>query len=133
MGIKTESIENGDKRRVLEDYTYPDGVTVPKGFICNGASTPRMFWFIVPPFKHPTCFVRHDWDCERARFEMNEAKVWFERGHAKLADMWTIRAIKTRKEGDSRYRKCKSVRDNKLIGWLAWAGVRVGSFIGKGW
>ncbi len=119
MGIKTESIENGDKRRVLEDYTYPDGVTVPKGFICNGASTPRMFWFIVPPFKHPTCFVRHDWDCAQARAEMVT-------GYEPTAN-------KMRKEADARYRKCKSVRDNKLIGWLAWAGVRVGSFIGKGW
>lgn len=119
MGISVKSIENGDKRIVTEAYTYPDGVTIPKGYIFDGASVPRIFWGIVAPFKHVTCSARHDWDCGKAKAAM-------EKGHKKTAK-------KMRKKADTRYRRCKSARDNKFAGGLAWAGVRIGSFFGSGW
>jgi hypothetical protein len=52
---------------VTEDFTA-HGITVPAGFVFDGASTPRIFWSIVPPFKatkEASCI--HDWLCRQAK------------------------------------------------------------------
>jgi len=36
---------------LLEDYVVDDTLTIPKGYISNGANIPRCFWSIIPPFK----------------------------------------------------------------------------------
>lgn len=133
MGIKVESIENGEKRRVTEDYTYPDGVTINKGFEFDGASSPRPLWFIVAPFKHPTCSGRHDWDCAYARDTMDKAKKFAAEGNMPEYMRFKKLAKDIRSRADKRYWDCKSQRDNKVAGFLAWSGVRIGSFFGSGW
>lgn len=53
------------KYKVLEDYdTRYKGIIVPAGFVCDGASIPRVFWSIVGgPFSadHMTAAVVHDY------------------------------------------------------------------------
>jgi len=37
------------RRYVLRKTVVIDGHTIPKGWVTNGANSPRMFWSIVPP------------------------------------------------------------------------------------
>ena len=47
------------------DDSFTSYVYVPKGYLTNGASVPRIFWNVVPPWGHygQAC-VLHDWLCE---------------------------------------------------------------------
>lgn len=52
-GLQTIKVEKIGKRmwKVQEDFTFHYGktVTVPKGFITDGASVPRIFWWFLDP------------------------------------------------------------------------------------
>jgi hypothetical protein len=66
MRLRTETIDNGMERVIEPFHAY--GVTVPAGFEFDGASTPRIFWSILPPFKDTkiaACI--HDYLCIQAR------------------------------------------------------------------
>lgn len=39
--------ESGELYILMEDFTYA-GLTVPKGFRCDGASVPRYLWHLLP-------------------------------------------------------------------------------------
>lgn len=62
---------NGGRRNYLEmDYTVewrgskymPGGrVRVPRGFVSDYASVPRIFWTLVPPHHYPQASVLHDY------------------------------------------------------------------------
>jgi len=69
MSIVVKS-KGGYNFEVYEDLVYKD-VTVPKGFVSNGANIPRMFWSVVPPnYMHilPAIAV-HDYLCKKSEFE----------------------------------------------------------------
>ena len=91
----------------------------PTGFISDGASSPRLFWRVVAPFANLERAVDHDWKCHLAR-ELRS------KGFEKEA-----KAL--RKEADKKYGNGIKADDNRVAGWLAWAGVRIGSMIGAGW
>lgn len=62
----TETLANGNER-LLATFEYRD-IVIPVGFVFDGASTPRIFWSIIPPFKltkRASCV--HDWLCKNAR------------------------------------------------------------------
>lgn len=67
-----------NKYLLLEDFTCGD-ITVPKGYITNGANIPRVFWIIVPPFKpkYMGAVLVHDYLCDLDRYK--EADDCFER------------------------------------------------------
>lgn len=47
--------------RLLETYKYKD-IIVPKGFVTDGASVPRLFWGIMPPVhRYFLAAVVHDY------------------------------------------------------------------------
>lgn len=120
-GLRTEVIKlsNGKPgRRVVEDWAC-DGATIPKGFKFDGASSPRMFWRIVPPFRNLEASCKHDWDCEKAR-KMRDAGLDKE-------------ALAKRKQADEDYGKRIADCDGWLIGKIAYIGVRIGSITGAGW
>ena len=53
IGIKSAPIYNSKKRIVLEDFYFEwKGILyfIPKGFIYDGASVPRPFWFLYSPY-----------------------------------------------------------------------------------
>lgn len=66
MGLKT--MTDGPYHEILlEDFTS-HGVTVPTGFRFDGATVPRFFWNIIPPFKQTkkaSCV--HDYLCSIAK------------------------------------------------------------------
>lgn len=68
MELKTITIGTGTGlEMVLEPFTA-HGYTVPAGFIFDGASTPWMFWPIIPPYKNTkkaACI--HDYICQTAK------------------------------------------------------------------
>ena len=55
---------------LLEDFKYKDHV-VPKGFITDGATIPRIFWFIYPPNRpdYLPAAVIHDYLCEKEMYK----------------------------------------------------------------
>ena len=60
MNIELTYIEN-NTWVVDEEYTR-NGVSVPKGFVTDLASTPRMLWSIYPPFgKYLAGAIVHDY------------------------------------------------------------------------
>lgn len=64
--MKTQLLPDG-REQLLEDWTLW-GITVPAGFISDGASCPRIFWSIIPPFKDTKeASFLHDYQCETAQ------------------------------------------------------------------
>ncbi|EAL7930008.1 DUF1353 domain-containing protein, partial [Campylobacter jejuni] len=61
-----------DRFEVIQDYEFilPNykGI-VPQGFKTDGASIPRLFWSLFPPFKSEyfSACVVHDFLCEKAK------------------------------------------------------------------
>jgi hypothetical protein len=55
---------------LLEAYTYKD-VTVPVGFVTNGADIPRIFWSFYPPNRsdYLPAVVVHDYLCSLGEYE----------------------------------------------------------------
>lgn len=47
------------------DDTYTSYVHVPRGYLTDGASVPRIFWSVIPPWgKYGQACVLHDYLCE---------------------------------------------------------------------
>ena len=59
-----------------EDKSKKD-IIVPKGFMTDFASTPRILWSVLPPFgRYAKCAVLHDYLCEefhKGKCNRNEA------------------------------------------------------------
>lgn len=66
-----------DTYEVLEEFKYK-GVTVPKGYITNGADVPRIFWSFFPPNRpaYLPAVIIHDYLCELKQFK--KADDYFE-------------------------------------------------------
>ena len=67
----------GNRYKTAVDIKYKD-VTVPKGFITNGASIPRILWNFIPPNKSDVipAIIVHDYLCS---FDMyKQADKYFE-------------------------------------------------------
>ena len=131
-GIKTQTIYvNGEENRlVLEDFVDFDGTIIPKGFIFNGASSPRIAWRIIPPFKDEARSGRHDMKCAEAKVIMDRSKAFAKKGLIKRAGELKTEAKKIRLDEDRIFRDRTS---NPIEKYLGYAGIRVGSFLGLGW
>lgn len=105
--LKTLTLDDGNEM-LLEDFTYFD-VTVPAGFVTDGASVPRVFWPILPPYKRTKkAAVVHDYLCRHV------VKTYDERKSAdKLFKEMLIDS------GESRFRAS-----------LAYAGLRIAAAFG---
>lgn len=55
---------------LINTFIFAD-VCVKRGFVSNGASVPRMLWWLLPPF-HPdyiiACFT-HDYLCDKEQYK----------------------------------------------------------------
>ena len=108
MEIYTKTLPDG-REQLLRSFTA-HGVTVPSGFVFDGASAPRIFWSIIPPFKRTkkaSCI--HDYLCRNAKSKEDR----------KRADEIFYRMLQESGISETR---CK-------IGYL---GVRIGAFFGAG-
>ena len=61
---------NKHRYRLQQDYCYKE-VTVPKGYLTNGANIPRVFWSFYPPNLSDImeAVVVHDYLCDLEHYE----------------------------------------------------------------
>lgn len=72
---------------VINSFTYFIGsipskewVTIPKGYLTDGASVPRVFWSLLPPWgKYGQAVVVHDYLCEHPYIETVKGPVEIDR------------------------------------------------------
>ena len=108
MELKTITV-GYDKEATLAPFRA-HGILVPRGFVFDGASAPRMFWIVIPPFKRTKkAAVIHDWLCSNAKDKEDRL----------LADKLFFKMLG--EAGLSKVR-CK----------MGYYGVRVGAMIGIG-
>jgi len=71
--IKIKPLIN-NKFELLESWQC-ENVKVPKGFITDGATIPRAFWWFVPPFKPKflPAIIIHDYLCDREKYKLADA------------------------------------------------------------
>ena len=131
--IHVKEIWDGEGRELTKAYIDDDGEEIPVKWQWDGNSAPRIAYRIVQPFKHLTHSCRHDWDCHLARELMRHAVHHAKMGLKASAKVYKQAAKKKRLEADKRYRDRKIKRENKAIGWLAYAGIRLGSLFNVGW
>lgn len=109
MRMSTITLPDG-REEVLEAFEV-HGVKVPAGFIFDGASTPRLFWSIIPPYKDvKIAACVHDHLCEVA--QCKEDRLFADRLFYKML-------IENPRINDTR----------ALIGYV---GVRIGAWLGIG-
>jgi len=109
MELRTRTDPNSKVEVLLEPFTA-HGITVPAGFKFDGASAPRVFWGIIPPFKQTkkaACI--HDWLCKNAK-NASDRKAADKLFHTML------------QEAGLNKTRCR----------IGYWGVRVGSFFGVG-
>lgn len=87
--LKVEIHDNGRLYILTESFHYyredksKENIIVPKGFITDFATTPRILWSVLPPFgRYAKCAVLHDYLCEefhRGRIKRKEVdKIFLE-------------------------------------------------------
>lgn len=58
------------------DETRTKKVVVPQGFLTDGASVPRVFWGLIPPWgRYGQAAVLHDWLCEYLCYQDGDKTV----------------------------------------------------------
>jgi len=69
------------------------GVVVPKGYRTDGASVPRLFWWLFPPNRtdYLPCAIIHDYLCDMGRFK--EADEMFRACLEELRVDWFSRTV----------------------------------------
>ena len=81
-----------NKFELLESYSYKD-IVIPKGFITDGATVPRWFWIVVPPFKprHLPAVIVHDYLIDKG--EISKGNKYFRELLLQLEDSWKTRLM----------------------------------------
>ena len=93
--LRMEYLVDLDKFRLLEPLVTPE-VTVPKGFITDGATVPRIFQNLVPKYhRYLMACIVHDYMCvHRLVYSTKEIrrvlKINLERSKISPAYRWTI-------------------------------------------
>jgi len=60
----------GNRWNLVEDFKI-NGVTIPKGYITNGANVPRSLWGLLPPNKSDfmSGIIYHDFMCDKEKYK----------------------------------------------------------------
>jgi len=79
--VKIELLPDGRRGRLLEPIALLSRchvINVPRGFVTDFASVPRLFWRIIPPWgEYALASVVHDYLCTQGRFPRKEADLIF--------------------------------------------------------
>ena len=107
LRIKIERI--GARRAVVMEDTELFGVMIPKGFETDGATVPRLFWFILSPFTLGLyAAICHD-------FQLSNGDKYI---------------AKRRKEIDKQFKyNLIDSGVNPIRAYASWIGVRIWSYI----
>lgn len=96
-----------DNRYVLLDDYKILNVTVPKFYKTNGANIPRVFWFIIPPFKpkYLPAVIVHDYLCDEEQYGRADemfSKILhnIEKSWKTKTMIWAVKAYHRIKYGD---------------------------------
>ena len=88
-----------DNKVVLaKPYEVCSDLIIPAGYVSDGATIPRVFWWFVPPFKpkYLPAVIVHDYLCDKEQYKL--ADIWFEHLLLKIEDSYKtklmIRAVK---------------------------------------
>ena len=91
----------GRRWRIERDFTfYSEGlynitITVPSGFVTDGASVPRVFWSLLPQWgKYSRAAVIHDFLLDQISPTVSDTSYRYQR---KLADKIFLEAMKVSK------------------------------------
>lgn len=101
--------------RLIESLTYltnaGPAITVPKGFVCDLASIPRVMRLVFTVNgNHREAAIIHDW-------------LYYKKGHVVFSHF-------TREQCDDVfYEAMISSGVNKITAWSMWAGVRLGGWV----
>lgn len=121
MNLYTRTDNNPDLEVVTKEFKYRD-IIVPIGFSFDGASAPRIFWGIIPPFKRTKkAACVHDWLCRNAKGPSDR----------KYADRIFYQMLKEVRVIDKETGREKPGL-NKVRCALGYIGVRIGSYLGIG-
>lgn len=75
--IQVEIIPDTMLFRLLNNEEV-SGITIPKGFITDFASVPKIFWFFIPPMgKHNRAALMHDYLCWSSLISREDADYKF--------------------------------------------------------
>lgn len=121
MNLYTRTDDDPDIEVVTMEYNWRD-IWVPVDFAFDGASAPRIFWGIIPPFKRTkkaACI--HDWLCRNAKNKEDRA----------YADKMFYEALKEVQVVDKKTGK-KKPGLNAARCAIGYAGVRLGALLGIG-
>ena len=57
---------------VTKPYRVNNNIVVPQGYKTNGANIPRVFWWVIPPFKpkYLPAVVAHDFLCDKEQYKL---------------------------------------------------------------
>ena len=87
--LKDRTLRRGLRGRTCFQLTRPlvlNGRRVPKGFITDGASVPRIFWPVFPPFgPWLKAAILHDWLYATGKVSRKEADRLFRDGACAVA------------------------------------------------
>lgn len=138
-----EGTDPRDRQRILtHPYRYAwdhQGarmrLTVPQGFIHNGASVPGIVRSIIPPEPLDKAAIGHDWihhwcgALPVGSLEVLTADGWTDalehpdgrlRWTRKLGDRWMMRMSREDPWGPKRWRRRMAYRALRAFGWTAW-------------
>ena len=106
--------EGREVYQLVEEWSFvsmSERIAVPKGFICDGASIPRLLWMIRPPDGiHRAAAVAHDW------LYANKGFGVFTRKKCDLVFLDLLKAA-----GVSWLSRKLMYRGVRLGGWVAWS------------
>jgi len=83
-----------DNRYILaRPYILDGGLVIPAGYKTNGANIPRLFWFIIPPFKpkYLPAVIIHDFLCDKEQYK--KADELFAKYLLNIENSWKTRAM----------------------------------------
>jgi len=124
LKVELASTESVPQIKLLETLTWELGglgtgiqVIVPKGFVCDGITVPRLFWSYIPPVGHPAvrAAVLHDY----------LIYLWRE-------DKWEEQTILplTKKQVDEQFKEAlKACGVNKYMAMVLYGAVRLYSTV----
>jgi len=57
---------------VVGPYRINNNIVVPAGYKTNGANIPRIFWWLIPPFKpkYLPAVIAHDYLCDLEQYKL---------------------------------------------------------------
>ena len=108
MGVALPRISptQDNKYVLLDDYKILN-VTVPKYYKTNGANIPRVFWFIIPPFKpkYLPAVIVHDYLCDKEEYTRADEMFTsilhnIEKSWKTTTMIWAVKAYHKIKYGD---------------------------------